>query len=374
MKNYKKVLAAALAMAMVAGNSVLAAAPGKSYVTPNDFEATTSSDATGSITGGGQMEGNVSKDVFKVVVPSSIQGANAASFTGFNFVMDPQKLITATEAEKYTDATGGSSLADGFVPDKTLYFVNKTDRQLDNTSDYVMVTNKSSMKVEVSLSAKMDQLGSITMSDTDEFAEDDDSASLYLAILGGNDEKAIDDTAAGVEVKGTIAEAKDGAYKIVYDGTVAGDYSYDLVNDDPALFSSYEFALTGATNEYGDWSNVTDTPEVQFTWKVEPATSAAPSIATKTYTMTTGTPVVVTVDLGTGDYAATGIASITYKTSADGAETKLAADRYSFADGKLTISKDYVTTLCGLANFTSRDFKVIFNDTAKTEVTITLKK
>lgn len=371
MKNYKKILAAALAMTMVAGSSVMAAAPGKSYVTPNDFEATTSSDATGSITGGGQMEGNVSKDVFRVVVPSSIQGANAASFDGFNFVMDPQKLITATGAAKYKDASSGTSLADDFVADKTLYFVNKTDRKLDNTSDYVLVTNKSSVNVDISLKAKMDQLGSITMSDTAEFVEGDDSASLYLAILGGSEEKAIDTT--GVEVKGTIAKAKDGAYEIAYDGSVAGDYSYDLVNDDPSYFSSYEFALTGATNEYGDWSNVTAAPEVQFTWEVKPTTDAAPSIANKSYTMTSGTAVEIAVNLGSGAKAATGIKEITYNT-AQATGSVLAKDRYSFADGKLTISKDYVTTLCGLSGFTSRDFTIVFNDTVGTEVTITLKK
>lgn len=369
MKNYKKVLAAALAMTMVAGSSVMAAAPGKSYVSAPDASAETSSDATGTITGGGQMEGKVDKDVFHIVVPSSVQGSNAATFNGFNFVMDPQKLITKTQAAKYV--TGSNIVADGFVEDKTLYFVNKTDRQLDNTSDYVKVTNKSSIDVEISLEAAMQNLGSITMSETETF--EDESTSLYLAVIGGADKKAIDAT-TGAEVTGKIAKAKPGAYDTVYDDGTG--YDYKLVNDDPTLFSTYEFALTGATNEKGNWLNVTDTPSVQLTWKVEPAAPvvpAAPSIATKEYKMTTGTPVEITVDLGAGDKAATGITEITYDT-ASATGSKLAKDRYSFADGKLTISKDYVTTLCGLSGFTSRDFKVIFNDAAKTEVTITLKK
>ena len=127
MRNYKKVLAATLAMAMVAGNSVLAAAPGNSYMTGSNVDKVTSSDTQGTVSGGGQMEGQVSKDVFCVTVPTQITDAGGAStYDGFTFVMDPQKLITATQATKYVDAT--TPLAKGFVEGKTLYFTREQMR------------------------------------------------------------------------------------------------------------------------------------------------------------------------------------------------------------------------------------------------------
>lgn len=370
MKNYKKILAATLAMTMVAGSSVMAAAPSnKSYVSANDFEATTSSDATGTVNGTGGMEGQVSEDVFCVVVPSSVQGNNAATFDGFNFVMDPQKLITQTEAAKYV--TGSNITADGFVPGKTLYFVNRTDRQLDDTSDYVKVTNKSSIGVDITLDAKMKNYTGIKLSDTKTFA--DDSVSMYMAVIGNGTEAAIKET-DGAKVTGNIPKAKDGAYDTVYvDGT---GYEYKLVSTDPADFSTYEFALTGACNDKADWLGVNSAiaPEVELTWSVEPATASsgtAPSISTTTYTVVENVATLIPLEFGSGSTAATGIESITYKNSS-GADTVLATEYYTVTDAnELRIKPSYTNTAIVQPGLT-RQYTVTFNDAAKTKVVITL--
>lgn len=368
MKNYKKVLAAALAMTMVAGSSVMAAAPSdKSYVSANDFEATTSSDAQGTVNGTGGMEGQVSEDVFCVVVPASVQGGNAATFDGFDFVMDPQKLITQTEAEKYV--SGSSAAADSFVADKTLYFVNRTDRKLDDTSDYVLVTNKSSMDVDITLEAEMKNYTGITLSETKDFA--DDSISMYMAVIGNGKETAIKET-DGAEVKGTIKRAATDAYKIVYDA--AGGYSYKLVSEDPADFATYEFALTGACNADADWMGVDPTiaPEVELTWKVEPGTSTgtAPSIATTTYKVVENVATLIPLEFGSGSAAATGIESITYKNSSN-VDTVLAEENYTITDAnELRIKPSYTNAL--VQQGLTRSFTVTFDDTAKTKVVITL--
>lgn len=370
MKNYKKILAATLAMTMVAGSSVMAAAPSnKSYVSANDYEATTSSDATGTVNGTGGMEGQVSEDVFCVVVPASVQGSNAATFDGFDFVMDPQKLITQTEAEKYV--SGSSASADSFEADKTLYFVNRTDRKLDDTSDYVLVTNKSSMDVDITLAAEMKNHTGITLSETKDFA--DDSISMYMAVIGNGKETAIKE-ADGAEVKGTIKKAASDAYKIVYDA--AGGYSYKLVSEDPADFATYEFALTGACNDKADWLGVNSAiaPEVELTWSVEPATASsgtAPSISTTTYTVVENVATLIPLEFGSGSTAATGIESITYKNSS-GADTVLAADNYTITENnELRIKPSYTNAL--VQQGLTRQFTVTFNDTAKTKVVITLK-
>lgn len=372
----KKYLAALLAGTMVIGSSVTAFASGStttpsyvssSDVTISDSNVTTGTNASGNISGGGQLEGNVSEDVFTVVVPECI--TSGGTFNGFDFVMDPQMLITKTQASKYVSAS--TPTVDSFVADKTLYFYNKSNRVMDDTSDLIKVTNKSSMDVEISLDAEVPALTTISMSDTSTFA-DDDSASLYLALKDADGETAIteqeDGTNKGSLTK-TIAKAPDGSYEVK---EANGSYEY-VLKDSATGFADYEFALTGACNAKGDWSAVSENPQINLTWEIKPAFAKGPSIATKTYKMTTGKPVEVTVDLGTGNLAATSIASITYSTNANPTNT-LAADNYTFANGKLTIKADYVTTLCGLSNFTTRDYKITFNDTAKTEVTITLNK
>lgn len=365
MKNLKKILAATLAMTMVAGSSVMAAAtPPKSYVSDTDYIATSSSDAKGTVKGTGGMEGQVSEDVFCVVVPTKVQGS-ASSFDGFDFVMDPQKLITQTEAAKYV--TGSNIKADGFVADKTLYFVNRTDRLLDDTSDYVRVTNKSSMDVDITLAAQMKNHTGIKLSDTKTFA--DDSVSMYMAVIGNGTETAIKET-DGAEVKGTIAKAATDAYDTTYTDGVG--YKYELVSTDPDDFATYEFALTGACNNEADWLGVNPAvaPEVELTWKVEPAKAAAPSIATTSYIMAENTEVLVPLDFGSGDLAATGITSVTYKNSSN-QDSALTSDNYTVTDNnELRIRPSYLTSLIQ-GGTTSRAFTVTFNDTAATKVTVT---
>ncbi len=112
MRNYKKYLAATLAAAMVLGNSAIAfAASPSTPSSPSDVVLTgTPSEGqtlTGTITGNAGMEGNVTTDVFSVVVPAfavdpgdiPVDVANPRddleSGRGvFDFILDPQKLIT----------------------------------------------------------------------------------------------------------------------------------------------------------------------------------------------------------------------------------------------------------------------------------------
>ena len=367
MRNYKKVLAATLAMAMVAGNSVLAAAPGNSYMTGSNVDKVTSSDTQGTVSGGGQMEGQVSKDVFCVTVPTQITDAGGAStYDGFTFVMDPQKLITATQATKYVDAT--TPLAKGFVEGKTLYFTKRTDEILDNVSDYALITNKSSIAVDIAIKAEMKNHTGITMSSSDEF--EDDSVSMYMAVIGNGKETAIGETSAA-EVAGTIPAAGDGAYEIAYDDT-AGDYEYKLVGTDPSLFSTYEFALTGSCSEGEGWLDLPSTvaPEVELTWKVEPSTApteAAPSLAQTSFARPASGDLDIAVNLGAGDLAATRITSISFINPTTSAEQIVKDTNYTFADGTLTLKSNLFLNLTA-----DRTYTITFNDDAKTTVQFTI--
>jgi hypothetical protein len=102
------------------------------------------------------------------------------------------------------------------------------------------------------------------------------------------------------------------------------------------------------------------------------AKEVAPSINGTVYTMESGQPVQVSVDLGSGTLRAVSIKSIMFKRES-GAAAILPTSNYSFADGVLKFNAAYITSVIN-AGVTSRDYTVIFNDKAETKQTITLKK
>jgi Domain of unknown function. len=101
------------------------------------------------------------------------------------------------------------------------------------------------------------------------------------------------------------------------------------------------------------------------------AKDVAPSIEGRTFTMTTGRSIPITVDLGAGRLKASGIQSIT--TVKSGVTSTFASSNYTFAGGTLTISSTCVNNLLK-AGIASRDYTITFNDASKTKVTFTLKK
>lgn len=347
-RNYKKVLAGFLATSMVLGSSMVA------FAAPE----------TGTTSGTGELEGTVETEVFVVVLPT----VNAQDTT-FNFILDPEGLIAKTNAGRYNSKT--------FEEGATLFFENTggtTD--YSSTSNALVVTNKSSIPVDVKLEATIANATGITLTDDKTFTGDTD-ASIYLALTDGTNTKPLTD--AGVELTSKLEYDTD-AYEMKWDATADagnGAYVYELTaaaqNQSLTDFPQYSFKLTGASNAAGDWSALASAaPEVEVTWTVDKhveAAEAAPSIATKSYNMTTGSPVAVNVSLGAGSLAATGIASITY-TSSSGASRTMATSDYSLDGNTLTFSANYIQGVIQ-AGVTSRVYKVIFNDEASTEVDIT---
>lgn len=270
MRNWKKVMAAAMAATMLMGNTI--------PVFADDV-------AEGSGTGTGEVEGVITTDIFQVKVPTD-------AGTVFNFKMDPQQLIKKTNEGKYGD--GSTAL---YADDATIFFKNAntdddgTDDTYSATSDQITAINKSTMKVDISVSATITDATGITLTTDNTFA-DDTSASMYMALVGNDGTAdttvAIDDD--GAELTSTIdATADVYSAKWVAEATdpdtsetIPAHYEYVLdssITDDD--FESYTFKLTGACNTAGDWSALAEAaPKVNVVWSVQPYQGQLPTFET----------------------------------------------------------------------------------------------
>lgn len=255
MKNYKKVLAAGLAVSMVMGSSVVALAD----------------DVDGGTSGTGGLEGTVSTDVFSVVLPSVPETGD----TTFNYILDPEGLIAKAGSDKYTDKT--------FEENATLFFQNTAEgavKDYSSTSDALTVINKSSSDVTVEVKATVASIDGITMTGDKTFA-DDTKTSLYLALKDASKETAIT-AEGGATLTSTIDAAAEDAYEVKWNAT---DSKYENVLTDAAKaddytgFAKYTFQMTGACNAAGDWSDLTDTaPVVNVVWSVKDPFITGPQI------------------------------------------------------------------------------------------------
>lgn len=115
------------------------------------------------------------------------------------------------------------------------------------------------------------------------------------------------------------------------------------------------------------FDNITKTKEVITLTAKE----VAPTINGSVYTMRSGQPVQVNVNLGSGTIRATSIKSIIFKRDS-GVLAVLPTSNYTFTDGVLEFNAAYISAL--IKGTTSRDYTITFNDKAETKQTITLKK
>lgn len=189
----------------------------------------------------GEIETKTEEEMLQVILPSDTEHV-------FDFIMDPQKLISRTDAAAY----GGSTFEEG----GTLFF-RRTDggasEDYSSSSDALVIINTGSVDVDLALTARvsLDETEGMVMTDDRDFTEDIE-ASFYLALTDGEHTVAIDNeeevsihtTLSGISEEGTCSE--------------------------------YRFWLTGAVNEKGDWSEVTGAvPKVLVTWSVSPCREVA---------------------------------------------------------------------------------------------------
>lgn len=245
MKNFKKVVALGMSVAMMASSyAPVFAADG---------------DSGSAVTGGGAgEEAFVDKEVYKIVVPTG-----DALTKAFDFKVDPTGLVAETEGKEF-----GSGIT---VEGKGIYFKNKeagTVKKVSNLSDPMQIVNRSAIAVEMAVSVKMkDGAGAGTKysggySTTPDFGRSleagatktaDAAAGLYIGILASNENiKAIDTTAT--EFTNVIESAYD-KYQVGYSGTA---YTFELpstVKDDECpVYNFYAYGQLNADAKADVWT------------------------------------------------------------------------------------------------------------------------
>lgn len=317
--------------------------------------------------GNGGMEGTVPTDVFSVVLPT-FPGTpippNTPRSDVFNFILDPFQLAKDSHPDK------------SFEPNATLFFRNALGSPYDysHTSDSLTIQNKGTVNVDIKLSVTLTGMDNIILTNDSAF-NNDRNTSVYLALTDTNKKSSVIDK-YGAFLRKTL-NGKPDAYKFIFDST-SGKYKYVLKNDNELQagnikFEDYSFQLTGSCNSSGSWTKVVTPADAGITviWKVSPRpVNLAPSIGKTSYIISRNIANTIDVDLGSGNLAATGIPSITYKNSFGNAIT-LGTDKYTFTGDTLTFNALYITSLIN-AGVTSRTHTIVFNDKAATKVPVTL--
>lgn len=202
-----------------------------------------------------QMMGD---DVVSVSLP--VIGESGTSV--FDFILDPQELLYETDAVRY----GGGVVEE----DATLLFYNKEGAyDFSQHSDWLTVTNRSTVPVRVTISAQVTDIGDLKLVESADFAESIEP-DIYLAIVDdqGNIQPLSADGQASVSFE--MDEAPENTYVFRLDEETH-TYQYGMSMDPNKIdFDTYSFGLTGACNSNAEWQNISVHPMITVTWYVEP--------------------------------------------------------------------------------------------------------
>lgn len=335
------------------------------------FAADTTPVTSGGGTGAGELEGHVDKSVLSVTLPTD------SDTTTFKYTIDPEGLIAETQAAKYPGTT--------YASDTGEYF-QTSDKNYTDKSAKLKVTNVGSVDADVTVAVSVAENSGITAMKASNGFTEGGAEELYLGLLvnTGAAEAVTGFGDSGKLSKTVGLKGRPANFEVQYKDSKYVYAAKDGVAD--TAWNSFEFGLEGACNKKGDYSaDNFAVPTVTVTWsyKEHPANGGAdmlpenatdeagPSIDDSSLSMTAGQAFEVPVNLGVGSLKATGIASVSFER--DGSDVTVGESRYTFADNKITFESSWVDSQ--LAGFTtSRTYKIVFNDTANTEVTFTITK
>ena len=200
-------------------------------------------------------------DVVSISVPTVREGETSV----FDFIMDPQGLLYATDAARY----GGGRVEEGAT---LLFHNNEGEYNFSGHSDWLTITNSSTVPVYVSVKAQVNDLGNIGLAESADF-EGSTEPEIYLAIE--DDEGNIQPLSAGGQ--SVISLEMDAVPKNAYAYRLDEEthtYQYEMIMDSQMInFDTYSFRLTGKCNLAANWQYVYGSPALTVTWCVEPVIS-----------------------------------------------------------------------------------------------------
>lgn len=196
------------------------------------------------------------------VVSISLPVVSESETSVFDFILDPQGLLYETDAVRY----GGGRVEEG----ATLLFHNKEgEYDFSGRSDWMTVTNRSTVPVRVTVTAQVTDFGDVRLAESDDFGESTEPE-VYLAIEDdqGNILPLSADEPATINLE--MASAPENTYVFRLDEE---NHTYEYgMGMDPDLvdFDTYSFGLVGACNANAEWQNISVHPAITVTWYVEP--------------------------------------------------------------------------------------------------------
>lgn len=245
-KGLKKAIASMLAVTMVLGTSIVSFAGDASGAGVSNNTTLTSS---------GNFEGHVDKNVVNVTLPT-------VSADNYNFIIDPEGLIAATNHEKYPNTTFNSTTGVYFPTSENGGIVAYTDKSAAGR-----VTNKSSISVNVTMAIEITDLNSSIKTVSQSAVNTGTDANLWLAVSDGTNIEEVEGTTASLTAS---IPGVSGNYTVSWNAA-KNEYQYVI---DPAKDSGWQTAdlfLQGACNTNGDWSasGLSEESTVEVTWSYE---------------------------------------------------------------------------------------------------------
>lgn len=199
------------------------------------------------------------------IVSISLPVINESETSVFDFILDPQGLLYETDAVRY----GGGRVEEG----ATLLFFNKEgEYDFSKHSDWLTVTNRSTVPVQVTVIAQVMDFGDVRLVESADFGESTEPE-VYLAIEDDRGNilplSANEQTTINLE----MSAVPENTYMFRLD---AENHTYQYgMSMDPSMvdFDTYSFGLIGACNFNAEWQNISIHPTIEVTWCVEPIIS-----------------------------------------------------------------------------------------------------
>ncbi len=329
--------------------------------------------------GQGTFEGNVSMNIYNVVLPT-INEDNNGFASQLSFIIDPNDLITKSKNSRYSAENENIVFESG----KGFYFKN-ADGNYSAKSDDLTAVNKSSTKIDVTLQASLSNYNGISLQGGDSTSNEvfgtSKSPSICINLKSGDKSSAITEE-SNAELKDRIDGADESAFVLLYDQSTGYKYSQSSLASEEA-FKEYTFWFTGASNMNGNWEGISDdtAPVLDLVWRFDQYLGdIAPSVNESTLALSLEEDAMINFDFGTGDYAATDVTAISIIDSGNtnANALQLVSSGYAVVDleNKQIRFKKSLANVLSEAGVTTGKIKVVFNNNKEssgdypTEITI----